>query len=179
MAWPTAVLAFVVALAAVTPNVRQQVAGHWGTGAPVGGDTVLVSVVVDGDTIVMEGGDTIRLLGLDAPETANPNMRGPQPLGSEATSRLRALVEGRQVVLEADAVDRDHYGRLLRHMWLGDMLVSEVLVGEGLAHAMSVPPNLRHAERMRAAEDSARAAGLGLWGLPRPTPLPVFAAPGS
>ena len=50
-------------------------------------------------------------------------------------------------------------------------------VREGLAHAMSVPPDRRHAERLLRAEEAARADGLGMWSLPRPTPLPVFGTP--
>lgn len=172
-AWPLAVLAYVVALAAVSPTVRQWLPGDRGSN-PVGGTPALVIEVVDGDTITVEGGVAVRLLGLDAPETSNPNMRGAQPLGLAASSRLRELLYGREVVLESDVVDRDHYGRLLRHVWCGGELASEVLVAEGLAYAMSVPPNRLYADRLRSAEDRARASKLGLWGLPRPTPLPLF-----
>jgi len=145
---------------------------------PVGAERARVSRVIDGDTVVLEDGRSVRLLGIDAPETVNPRLAGAQPLGAAASRRLAEMVEGRRVTLERDHSETDHYGRLLRHVWVGRTLVSEVLVADGLAWAGAVPPDTRHRERLRSAEDRARGARLGLWGLSRPTPLPVFAVPG-
>jgi endonuclease YncB( thermonuclease family) len=148
--WSLAVLAYLAALAAVSPTVRQRLPLHREM-APPDGTWARVTDVVDGDTITVEGGESVRVLGLDAPETGNPNMDGAQPLGFAASRRLRELLLGREVVLERDASDRDHYGRRLRHVWCGGELVAEVLVAEGLAYAMSIPPNTRYAARLRAA----------------------------
>lgn len=129
---------------------------------------------VDGDTLRLEDGRVVRVLGIDAPETRHPDMRGPQPLGVEAAARLALLVEGRAVALERDAQDADHYGRLLRHVWVGEELVAERLLAEGLARSLILPPSQGHAARLRAAESAAREGRRGLWGLARPTPLPIF-----
>jgi endonuclease YncB( thermonuclease family) len=142
-----------------------------------GSERAIVDRVVDGDTIVLADGRTVRILGVDAPETSNPAMAGPQPLGAEAAQHLRALVQGREVVVERDVADVDHYGRLLRHVWLGHTLVAEALVAEGLAWSSTYPTEVRHKERLRAAEERARAASRGLWGTVRATPLPVFVDP--
>jgi len=147
-------------------------------GAPPGSETVVVTEVIDGDTLVIEDGRTVRLLGLDTPETHRPGLEHAQALGDEATVRLAALVEGQVVALERDVTEVDHYGRLLRHVWRGRTLVAETLLREGLARSMSIPPDLRHRDRLRAAEARARAARVGLWGLPRPTSLPIFASAG-
>jgi len=166
---------------ALSPQLRARVGAgliNGGSGAPPGSERSRVVHVVDGDTLVVEDGRTIRLLGIDTPETHNPNLRGPQALGEAATTRLAAMVEGKTVELESDETNTDHYGRALRHVWLGRTLVAETLAREGLGHALVIPPNTRHAERIRAAEAAAKAAGRGLWGLPRPTPLPIFATPG-
>jgi len=165
----------------VAPDARRGAAA-WLTlgplaGAPPDAAAARVGRIVDGDTIELADGTVVRLLGLDTPETHHPDMDGPQPLGEAASERLAALVGGRLVALEADAAPTDHYGRQLRHVWLGRRLVSEVMLGEGLGHALVIPPNVRHAERLRAAENAARAAGRGVWGLPRPTPLAIFATP--
>lgn len=146
----------------------------WSDGPPRGLDAVAVLEVIDGDTLVVEGLGTVRILGIDTPETRHPDMAGPQPLGPAATARLRSLVEGRRVRLEPDVEPRDHYDRALRHVWVGRRLVAEILAEEGLAHELFIAPNLRHARRIRAASQRARASGRGLWGLPRPTPLPIF-----
>lgn len=148
-------------------------------GPPAEADRARVLEVIDGDTLVLAGGEHLRILGIDTPETRHPDLRGPQPMGPEASARLQSLVEGREVGLEREAQDRDHYGRLLRHVWLGRRLVAEQLLEEGLAWRLVLPPNTGHAERLARAEARARAAGRGLWGLPRPTPLPIFARPGA
>jgi len=167
----------------VTAYLAAWILGWWAASkveSPVapwasGSERAVVGHVVDGDTVVLADGRTVRLLGLDAPETSNPALAGPQPLGREAAERLSALVEGREVVVERDASDVDHYGRLLRHVWLGHRLVAEMLVAEGLAWTNSYPSDARHKDRLRSAEARARAERRGVWGVRRPTPLPEFA----
>jgi micrococcal nuclease len=178
-----AALLWLVLVLVLAPTLRARSGVVLGTvldgrGAPRGSEAARVARAVDGDTLVLDDGRTVRIIGLDAPETHNPAMAGPQPFGEAAATRLADLVAGRVVALETDATPTDHYGRLLRHVWLGGTLVAEVLVREGLARAMSIPPDVRHAERLRAAEADARAAGHGLWSVPRPTPLPIFAGSG-
>jgi endonuclease YncB( thermonuclease family) len=147
-------------------------------GPPASAEPATVRIVIDGDTLVLMDGRTVRLLGIDTPETVHPDMEAPQPFGEAASQRLRALVDGRDVHLERDVSDSDHFGRSLRHVWLGRELVAVTLLREGLGYAQSIPPDRRHAEDLRAAEASARAARRGLWGADRPTPLPIFDAPG-
>jgi len=141
---------------------------------PDAAERARVAQVIDGDTLRLSDGRSVRLLGIDAPETVNPNLGAEQPFGRDASARLAQLVEGQDVALERDTTDRDHYGRLLRHVWVGGRLVSETLAREGLAWSYAVPPDLRHRERIRAAEAAARQAERGLWGIERPTSLPVF-----
>lgn len=164
---------------ALIPGVRQRARLWLGAagGPPVGAEVVRVIDVVDGDTLVVEGGRSVRVLGIDTPETHNPSLSGPQPLGFEAAARLAELVASGEVGLERDATEVDHYGRELRHVWVGGHLVAERLLAEGLGRALVIPPDTRHADRLRAAEAEARAGGAGLWGLPRPTALPIFGSP--
>ncbi len=160
---------------------RRLAAAHRGGAAaeapPPGTEVVLVREAVDGDTLRLADGRRVRILGLDTPETHHPGMAGPQPGGPEAAARLKGLVEGRQVGLEWDASDRDHYGRLLRHVWLGPELVAARLLAEGLAWPLTIPPDQGHQAELAAAAASARAAGRGLWGRARPTALAVFGRP--
>jgi micrococcal nuclease len=168
--------ATVACVSALAGSVAGQAVSGVG-GQPAGLETAIVARVIDGDTLLLGDGRTVRLLGVDAPETSNPNMVSAQPFGREATEALAAAVAGRAVGLERDVTDADHYGRLLRHVWCDDVLVAERLAGQGLAHAGAFPPDTRHAERILQAEQRARDAGLGLWGLPRPTSLPAFRSP--
>ncbi|MCL2381233.1 MAG: thermonuclease family protein [Treponema sp.] len=67
--------------------------------------------VIDGDTIELAGGERVRFIGIDAPETGEPG-------ADEATRFVRELVQGRTVWLEADGADRDRFGRLRRYVWI-------------------------------------------------------------
>lgn len=180
-AWGKAGLAFGLTLAAgllIPRGLGERLLSLLGAGSPPGLERARVARVIDGDTLALEDGRVLRLLGVDAPESVHPDMRGPQPIGPEAADRLRALVEGRWVGLEADGADADHFGRRLRLVWLGRTLVNEQLLREGLARLLIIPPATRHTERLRAAEAAAKREALGLWNLPRPPALPIFGTPG-
>ncbi len=173
------VAALVLAVAlAVSPGMRAYIAAAL-TGADGGasGERVRVDHAIDGDTLVTADGRTVRVIGIDTPETHHPDMDGPQPFGPEAAVRMSALVDGRTVRLERDAVDIDDYGRLLRHVRVDGRLVAATLVAEGLAHVLVIPPNVGHEAELRTAEAAARAARRGLWGRARPTGVAVFATP--
>lgn len=120
--------------------------------------------VIDGDTIVIEGGEHVRYLGVDAPETQGTA----ECYGREATERNRQLVEGKRVRLEADRRDRDRYGRLLRWVWVEDTLVNEQLIREGYATVYRAEPAAKYMNRLLAAEAEARSSGAGLWSACRP-----------
>ena len=126
-------------------------------------DGVLVSKVIDGDTIEIEGGMKVRYIGIDTPETSHPT-KGVQCFGRQATERNRQLVEGKKVILEKDISETDKYGRLLRYIWIGDQLVNEILVKEGFAFSSSYPPDIKYQEKFRQAEIQARESNKGLWG---------------
>lgn len=130
--------------------------------APPALATARVAAVVDGDTVRLANGERVRYLGIDAPELAGEH--GPDhAYAREARERNRQLVEGRQVQLERDSDDRDRFGRLLRYVWADGSLIQELLVREGLAYALVIPPNTRYAERLERAQAEARAAGRGVW----------------
>jgi endonuclease YncB( thermonuclease family) len=121
--------------------------------------TVRVSRVIDGDTIVISTGQHVRYIGMDTPE-----MSPLEAFAQEATDVNRDMVEGKTVRLEKDTSETDRYGRLLRYVWVGDTMVNIELVLKGLAEAKAYPPDTRYQRQLDAAEDEARAAGLGMWG---------------
>ena len=127
-----------------------------------------VQSVVDGDTIkVTRGGRTItvRLLGIDTPEVADPR-KPVQCFGEEASTRTRTLLTGKSVYLEAGPETVDKYGRTLAYVWdTNHSLVNLQLVADGYAHAYTYDrarPG-KYDPQLRAAERSARTAALGLW----------------
>lgn len=127
------------------------------------GATVKAKVVrvIDGDTlrVTIEGETkpvTVRIIGFDAPERD-------QPFSETATKFLRALLEGREVILESDVQATDRYGRRLYHVWLAPTLASELVLLCGLGTQMTIPPNVRHAEWLSRAQRLGREIGLGIW----------------
>jgi len=100
-------------------------------------DAVLVTRVIDGDTIEIEGGYRVRYIGIDTPE------RG-EPYYIEASKANRNLVEGQKVRLEKDVEDKDKYGRLLRYVWVNNTMVNAELVRLGYAYSYPYPPNLEY-----------------------------------
>ena len=131
------------------------------------GDLALITRVIDGDTIeVSFHGDlqTIRYIGIDTPETKHPS-KPIECFGPEASRFNEKLVGGREVVLEKDITDKDRYGRLLRYVWTeGVGLVNLVLVENGYAQVSTYPPDVKYKDGLVAAEASAQASAIGLWG---------------
>jgi micrococcal nuclease len=79
----------------------------------------VVERVIDGDTLIVQTVGTVRLIGVDTPETVHPR-RAVEPFGPEATRFTRTLAEGRAVRLEYEGKRRDRYGRTLGYVYLDD-----------------------------------------------------------
>lgn len=130
---------------------------------------------MDGDTLWLEGGDKVRLAGIDAPELGHPEEgRAEQYFAAEAAALLESLVAGRE--LRVESLGRDDYGRLLGLVRAGGVLVNEVLLEQGAAFYLYFPgrpPGLD--ERLLAAQVRAMDAGRGFW--PRIASLPAAQAP--
>jgi micrococcal nuclease len=127
-----------------------------------GFESVLVTRVVDGDTIELSDGRKVRYIGINTPETKHPT-KGKECFGEAASARNRELVENQTVWLETDVSDTDRYGRLLRYIWVNEQLLNHQLVLEGFAFASSFPPDVAHQELFAEAEQIARENEHGLW----------------
>jgi len=97
--------------------------------------------IVDGDTIELTNGETVRLLGIDTPEMGSPYAMDAKLFTMELLSR-------QDVRLEMDVQERDVYGRLLAHVYVeqedGWVHVNTELVRAGLAELLFIPPNARY-----------------------------------
>jgi len=142
-------------------------AGWWLGGRAVATIPATVTEVVDGDTIVVALADgrveTVRLLGIDTPETVDPD----EPVecyGPEASAYAHARLDGRAVRLERDVERRDRYGRMLAYVYVDGVRVNDDLLRLGYASLLVIPPNEAHARTLLSAELAARAERRGLWG---------------
>ena len=141
--------------------------GWWAGGHDDGATAAVVIEVVDGDTIrvrTADGGtDTVRILGVDTPETKHPS-KPVECFGPEATEFTRSRLLGANVILEDDVEPRDRYDRRLASVIVdGGRFEMELLAG-GYARLLVIPPNEAHARAGLEAELEARRAGRGLWG---------------
>lgn len=122
-----------------------------------------VARVIDGDTIEIEGGQKVRYIGIDTPETVDPR-QSVGCFGKEASSKNKELVEGKEIRLEKDVSETDKYERLLRYVYVDDLFVNDYLVRQGYATSYTYPPDIEYQEQFRQAEQEARENNRGLWG---------------
>lgn len=125
---------------------------------------VKVKKIIDGDTIQIEGGEKVRYIGIDTPETVDPR-KSVGCFGKEASNKNKELVEGKIVKLVKDVSENDKYKRLLRYVWVGDIFVNDYLVRQGYATAVTFPPDIRYQKQFRNAQQEAKTKNLGLWSL--------------
>ncbi len=124
--------------------------------------------VVDGDTIAIEiegRSETLRLIGLDTPETKDPR-KPVQCFGREASNRAKELLEGKKVRIAEDPTQdtRDKYGRMLVYVWRADGLFYNLqMIKDGYAHEYTYQVPHQYQRQFKAAEAEAREAGRGFW----------------
>ena len=120
--------------------------------------------VTDGDTLVLENGERVRLLGINAPELYPQAEQGAET----ARHRLHQLVDGKRITLRFSRRQRDRHGRLLAHICREDgVWLQGALLTKGWVWVYTLGDNAPHyAEALLSYERQARAAGRGLWRLP-------------
>jgi micrococcal nuclease len=118
--------------------------------------------VVDGDTIVLDGNETVRLIGVDTPETKDPR-RPVQYYGAEASAFTKKLVEGKNIRLEYDQEQKDKYGRTLAYIYLEDgTFVNAEIIKQGIGFAYIKYP-FKYLDQFYAMEREARIKEIGFW----------------
>lgn len=149
------------AAAASSADVSDASRTHW------------IKRVPDGDSLILHNGSKVRLIGINAPEFGKKG-RAHQPLARQARTTLSRLTQNKKLILLRDNDARDRYQRLLMHAYLADgRNLQEILLREGLAWHVAIPPNLENLERYRKAEAEARTAARGVW---RPGVYPTKSA---
>ena len=154
-----------------------------GCGASLPRDT-RIGRVIDGDTIELTDGRLVRYIGIDTPEMrrrARPGDRewrsgegdawvlDPEPFAQAATDANRQLVDGGPIRLEYDVQTHDRFGRLLAYVYVtpdggSEVMVNAELLNAGMAQTLTIPPDVKYAQRFRALAEEARRARRGLWG---------------
>ncbi|MBU0502817.1 MAG: thermonuclease family protein [Candidatus Omnitrophota bacterium] len=139
-------------------------------------NNILVTRAVDGDTLKLENGERVRLIGIDTPEMhdsskllrdsrrSHQDAEQIKKLGRRSYEFTRNLVQGRNVRLEFDVERKDKYGRLLAYVYLPDgTFVNAEIVKQGFASLMTISPNVKYADIFRQLYQEARENNRGLW----------------
>jgi len=118
--------------------------------------------VIDGDTIILDGNERVRLIGVDTPETKDPR-KPVQYFGQEAYEFAKGLVESKKARLECDQTRIDKYGRTLAYVYLEDgTFLNEEIIKQGYGFAYTAFP-FKYLEEFRQYEREARENKRGLW----------------
>lgn len=116
----------------------------------------LVVEVIDGDTIKIETGEKVRLVGINSPEIG-------EYLYEESKKFLEREIKGKRVRLFWDDKKEDIYGRRLAFVFLGNENINVKIVRNGLAHTYEVNKIKKYSNELIEAERYARENGLGIW----------------
>ena len=138
-----------------------------------------VTKIVDGDTLIVEiDGDSsyVRFIGMDTPESVNPDAEKNTVWGSLASEHTKSLLSGKDTVyLQYDTERFDKYGRLLAYVWLTDEvdvsskqdiannMLNGIIIRDGYAVDKQYPPNLLYADVFRELCEEAESMKAGLW----------------
>ncbi len=126
------------------------------------GQEAIVTKVIDGHTVILENGDTVRYIGIEAP-ALKKNEGGPQFYAREAAKQNKGMVLMKKVRLEYDVEKKDSKGRILAYVYVKKTFVNGELVRTGSARATAQPPNEKYKDLFAKYEKDARERCVGLW----------------
>lgn len=132
-------------------------------------ETRRIARIIDGDTFVVEGledrqKETIRLIGIDAPETRRSANKEIGYYGEESKAYLAGLLSAGEVQLAFDIGKKDRYHRTLAYAYLPDgTFINAEMLRRGYATVMTIPPNVTYADWFVELEREAKRKGRGLW----------------
>jgi micrococcal nuclease len=126
------------------------------------GKEYVVKKVIDGDTIQLESGETVRYIGIDAPELYIKE-GGSEFYAKEAARFNKKLVFLKKVKLEFDDERQDSHGRMLAYVFVKNTFVNAELVRQGYAKVMVKPPNIKYKDVLLAQQQKAIDEDRGLW----------------
>ena len=117
---------------------------------------MIVTRVIDGDTIELSTGEKVRYIGIDTPERSDCFF-------SEAKTINAKLVLNKEVELKKDVSQTDKYGRLLRYVYVDGLFVNDYLVKEGYAYVTTYPPDVKYSKSFLESQTQARENKKGFW----------------
>ena len=108
----------------------------------------LVTRIIDGDTIKIETGQTIRLICVNTPEKGEEGYK-------DAKSYLKSLILNKRITIKKDISEMDSYDRLLRYVYLNKILVNEAIARKGYGSTYPYEPDTKLCTKILKAEQKA------------------------
>ena len=139
---------------------------YWGSlsGAWASSETATVTAVIDGDTIILDDGRHVRLVGVNCPEQGHAK-RPDEPWATTATAYTRARLLNKKARLVIGPQHQDRHHRTLARVFAEDgQDIQAGLLERGLASTIAIAPNVDHADEYLRIERVARRQAIGLWG---------------
>lgn len=139
---------------------------YWGavSEAWASSEIVTVTAVIDGDTLILDDGRRVRLVGVNCPEQGH-GKRPDEPWAAAATDYTRARLLNKKVRLGYGPQRQDRHGRTLARIYTQDgQDIQAGLLQRGLASTIAIAPNVDHADAYLRIERDARRQASGLWG---------------
>lgn len=125
--------------------------------------TYQVSRIIDGDTIEIENGQKVRLIGVDTPELDDKDPVK-KCYAQKAKEKTQELLENKIIKMERDVSSTDKYQRLLRYIWVDDIFLNDYLVRNGFAMVATFPPDVKYQKQFQQAQQEAMEKKMGFWG---------------
>ncbi|MBX3053733.1 MAG: thermonuclease family protein [Caldilineaceae bacterium] len=122
------------------------------------GEEATVQHVIDGDSVRLTDGREVRYIGVDAAELGSDG-----PWAKAAKDANIRLVQGKRVRLEREVSETDRYGRLLRHVYVGDRWVNGALVAAGLTRVRLYAPDVQRGPELVKLQEEAQRRRRGMW----------------
>lgn len=122
--------------------------------------------VVDGDTIKIKFNDkqeTIRLIGVDTPESVHSDSNKNIPEGEIASNYTKDRLEEKQIKLEFDVQTRDKYNRYLAYVFIDGKMFNKELLEKGYARISTYPPNVKYVDDFTKIQKEAIRKNKGFW----------------
>ena len=116
----------------------------------------LVTKIIDGDTIKLENGQTIRLICVNTPEKGELGFE-------EATNYLKSTILNKKIKLKKDISEKDKYDRLLRYIYLNNTLINELIARKGYGTASPFEPDTKFCAKILKSEQKAKKEKIGIW----------------
>jgi len=133
------------------------------------GETGRVTKIIDGDGLILDTGQNVRLISIQAPVLA-PRDQAPETHAGESARVLEDMALGRRVQLFYPGLTRDRYDRALAHVVTIDAAGPEIwlnraMIENGAARVRLYGSTSARGQELLQAESEARKAERGLWNL--------------